>query len=955
MRGIEFIPLPFSNISFVHPPPTFGGHVFAVGPIKGATGKILRIKFASRCDLPELRDDASVEEKRRQQHYEAVGPERGAPLKQSISAKSYVPAIAKASDAELSATEKQLANVWLATLDLKPGSLEVGKDSNFFELGGSSMLAGKLASKVRKHFGLAFTAEDVFINGTLEPMADVLKQRGYAEEDADQCGNTCIPRFGSDRRDLEELVKGYQNKTSTGCVSLTVPWIPLLFFMPILKVCRWTMYAALWLFFMNQLGIPRFWALLLAIFSSAVAKNIVQPLLLLTLKWLIMGQYREGGYPLFGFTYWRWWFINRMHIVCGPGFFSYNNTTRIWFLRLMGAKVGRNVKVAKTFLKNFGEYDLLTLADDVAIDDAVVRAQVMDSGLMVFAPITIGKGSSVCMKTVIVPGAEVPPDTHIGPLSSSHEIADSAPHYKSYCRPLFPAPKPWVQLLIGRPLLLFVKLIGWVPWFYSLFLMVNVAADRGVFVSDLTTVYKLVIWFTTDVRVIFFLVNRAVKLVVFQFVVLAQIILLKWCVIGKFTPGSRTRSEWYIFKHWFMAELWGLLDWPIVSSCVGPHYSVVSAIYRSLGVKVGKHIFWPGSGIPTVEFDLIEVGDDCVFGSRSYFMPCDAEYAAPIIMGAGAMIADRCVLLPGTNVDKLATLGSGTLGRKDGYYPKGSTWIGNRNGEAVQLEKGDQDASSMDTISPFGKGFYKRDATYFVFPQFLLVPFNMVWIMSSMALKVGGPTIGALLSLRYIIGLKENIGWAHFMRKYTVAYSICWLIMLIYIATVRITLKWLIIGKLRPGSYDFDKSSYIQRWKLNITVGWITRKVGADDLASHFNGTWYLCQFFRMLGASIGKDVCLYPNGANPHMTEPDVVTIGDRAMLDQCSIIGHINSRGKFSINQVRIGAGACLRSWTRLQSGAEVEEDGKMLEHTLVLGGDIVDAGSSVQGWPRSVTQTA
>ena len=81
-------------------------------------------------------------------------------------------------------------------------------------------------------------------------------------------------------------------------------------------------------------------------------------------------------------------------------------------------------------------------------------------------------------------------------------------------------------------------------------------------------------------------------------------------------------------------------------------------------------------------------------------------------------------------------------------------------------------------------------------------------------------------------------------------------------------------------------------------------------------------------------------------MTEPDVVTIGDRAMLDQCSIIGHINSRGKFTINQVRIGAGACLRSWTRLQSGAEVEERGRMLEHTLVLGGDIVDAGSSVQG---------
>ena len=133
-----------------------------------------------------------------------------------------------------------------------------------------------------------------------------------------------------------------------------------------------------------------------------------------------------------------------MHTICGPGVFNINNDMRILFLRLMGAKVGKNVRVGKTFFRNFGEYDLLHMEDGVAVDDAVVRAQVLDSGMMVFAPIVIQEGSSVCMKTVIVPGAEIPPDTHIGPLSSSHEIADSAPHYKSYCRPLFPAPKPWV-------------------------------------------------------------------------------------------------------------------------------------------------------------------------------------------------------------------------------------------------------------------------------------------------------------------------------------------------------------------------------------------------------------------------------------------------------------------------------------------------------------------------------
>ena len=48
--------------------------------------------------------------------------------------------------------------------------------------------------------------------------------------------------------------------------------------------------------------------------------------------------------------------------------------------------------------------------------------------------------------------------------------------------------------------------------------------------------------------------------------------------------------------------------------------------------------------------DPFVAGDDTVFGSRSYFQPSDNEISAPIVIGAGAMIADRCVMLPGVQV-----------------------------------------------------------------------------------------------------------------------------------------------------------------------------------------------------------------------------------------------------------------------------------------------------------------
>ena len=55
--------------------------------------------------------------------------------------------------------------------------------------------------------------------------------------------------------------------------------------------------------------------------------------------------------------------------------------------------------------------------------------------------------------------------------------------------------------------------------------------------------------------------------------------------------------------------------------------------------------------------------------------------------------------------------------------------------------------------------------------------------------------------------------------------------------------------------------------------------------------------FFRLMGADIGRNVCLYPNGADPPMTEPDLVTIQDNACIDDASLVCHINSRVTLSL----------------------------------------------------------
>ena len=58
----------------------------------------------------------------------------------------------------------------------------------------------------------------------------------------------------------------------------------------------------------------------------------------------------------------------------------------------------------------------------------------------------------------------------------------------------------------------------------------------------------------------------------------------------------------------------------------------------------------------------------------------------------------------------------------------------------------------------------------------------------------------------------------------------------------------------------------------------------------------------------------------------------------------------GRFSLNPLRVGAGATLRANSRLLSGATMEPRALLLEHTLVLSGDVVPAGAVAQGWPAN-----
>jgi hypothetical protein len=122
---------------------------------------------------------------------------------------------------------------------------------------------------------------------------------------------------------------------------------------------------------------------------------------------------------------------------------------------------------------------------------------------------------------------------------------------------------------------------------------------------------------------------------------------------------------------------------------------------------------------------------------------------------------------------------------------------------------------------------------------------------------------------------------------------------------ITIAAKWALLGRRRPGSYHWDKSSYCQRWQVFSAVEAIARSCLSDiGVLRMLSGSHYLVLYFRAHGAKIGKDCALFAGGQmTAIITEPDLLDLGDRVAVDDASLVSHINSRGDCSLNSLSVG----------------------------------------------------
>ena len=880
---------------------------------------------------------------------------------------------------------------------------EFNTGSDFFEMGGDSLKAGRLLSELRKEFHVRYPIDALFGDGRIGFLADTID---------DMVGKQAAK---DDQRELEKEapmpldLMCEETYSSTYPILLMLQLIPLVLLYPMKRALTWTV-------FMYALTVTQSWStsaslhgrllnLILCLGIGRAITRVIAPFVGIATKWIIIGRYQEGIYPMWGPYHTRWWFVQKVLAICGRGGFELSNATLIWYYRLLGARIGKGVTISPS--ATIGEYDLLELQDGVNLDKCICRGFAVEQNTSMFlGRIRLGKQSSIGLNSIVAPGTSLGDGLCIGPNSSTWETDGADEAFRDLSSSKIPGAHFLLDLLIAMPISGIVTFCRAAPWMAGLIGLVQVEPSKT---SD--QVQTTINWFAEPYRLGFHYLALILNAYFGPMAWFLIVFLVKGQLdgfLGRHQPGTAaTRGAGQRLRMSIMKKIASVSQFHKLVEIFGSHYEFTSFFYRALGAKIGKRVYWPGTGPSFQDFDLLDVGDDVVFGSRSHIITSDGYGSNPVRIEKNAMVSDRVVILPGVTIGEKTVLGSGALTRRNKRYESENVWVGSKDGEAVCLSQAgrrgavtevaltkhlekrltiistkevdplDEDIESGKTTlcmtsavatpppepatapedltssSPFGRAFYEGRATYRVYGLPVIVLYTgMITIFTAFYWNIATTS-----SVQIIARLMPSVSPTPSPSRPVVIYmlftffiSLILSLQALLALAIVIGAKWILLGRRKPGNYSWDTSPYCQRWQLLLTIERLRRSCyGGNGILSLLTGTHYLVLYYRLLGATIGRDCALFASG-DPSclLTEPDLLTLGDRVAVDDASLVGHINSRGKFDLNELVVGDGCVMRSGSRLLSGARMGKGSVLMEHTLVMAGDVVEDGAVMQGWP-------
>ncbi|GAA1027062.1 MULTISPECIES: Pls/PosA family non-ribosomal peptide synthetase [Amycolatopsis] len=377
----------------------------------------------------------------------------------------------------------------------------------------------------------------------------------------------------------------------------------------------------------------------------------------------------EGYHPVHGRVAWQVWATERLMGMAREGLFPLYASlfTPVW-LRLLGAKVGRNVE-ASTVLA----LPKMTKVDSGAFlaDDTMVATYELGHGWLHAAPARIGKQAFLGNSGMTAPGRSVPKRGLVGVLSSTPAKAKKGSSYlgmpplpvrraveesdtsRTYTPPLhLKAARALVELCRILPVMCAVALTVGVA-----FALLALAAWGGFWAAALLAGPVLL-----AAGIVAALTATAAK----------------WLLVGKFREIDHPLWSSFVWRNELADTFVEALAVPWLIGSLGGT-PLLPAWLRTMGVKIGRGVWLDTYWLP--ESDLVSLGDGATINRgcvvQTHLFHDRIMTMSRVTLEEGATLGPHGIVLPGASIGARTTVGPGSLVTRGDAVPADSRWLGN--------------------------------------------------------------------------------------------------------------------------------------------------------------------------------------------------------------------------------------------------------------------------------------
>ncbi len=387
------------------------------------------------------------------------------------------------------------------------------------------------------------------------------------------------------------------------------------------------------------------------------------------------------------------------------------------------------------------------------------------------------------------------------------------------------------------------------------------------------------------------------------------VIAAKWLVLGRVRPGRYPLWGAYYLRWWFAQTL--IKAVPLNYLAGTP---LLPFVYRLLGARIGKDVHLDSDGLAA--FDLISIGDGSSIDGAALLLGYTVEeetlIIGPVTVGRNCFVGTRavlragCVMEDGARLDDLSFLPAGAR------IPRGETWKGSP-ARRVDLK---------DPVPPPRprRGRLERAALAALYAG-LVVVFPIVLISAVV------PGMALLLRIDPLVHPLEYLAAAPLVGASFV----------LFLTVETVALKWLLAGRVRPGTYPVHGRFYIRKWIVDKLLAL------SLDIIGPIHATLYLAPWYRALGAKLGRLVEL----STATSTTPDLLELGDGCTIaDEVSLGSPRIERGWMTLARTRLDRRVFLGNSAVIPAGVEMGE-GSLVGVLSIAPSDRAEAAKTHTSW--------